>query len=124
MATENLGHSITLPAAADLSSKQYRFMAIDSNGRVDVTGAGADAAGVLQNDPAAIDRAAQVMVGPGITKIEAGGACTKGANAASDADGQAVDTATGDVILGEFLDTATAAGEIIELVYKKAGAVA
>jgi len=124
MASENLGHTITLPAAADLSSKQYRFMTVDSNGRVDVTGAGADCAGVLQNDPAAIDRAAQVMDGLGITKIEAGGTCTKGGNAASDSDGQAVDAATGDIILGEFLDVATTAGEIIELLYRKAGAAA
>ncbi len=94
----------SFPAAGDLSSDQFKFVIMDSAGRVAVvTGASTQKAiGVLQNKPAAIDRPAQVRVS-GMTKVIAGETIDEGeqvtcsevvAGKADDAD-----TAT-DVILG------------------------
>jgi|SRR6185503_10990090 len=124
MAVENLGKTLTFPAAGDLSAKQYRFVNQDSNGRVDVAGDGANAIGVLQDDPAAIDRAACVMVGDGLTKIEAGAAFSANANLGSDSVGRAIAAATGDYVLGRAREAATAAGQIVSMVFNKRGSVA
>jgi len=118
MAVENLGKCVTLTAAADLSSYQYRFIKVDSSGYAALCGDGQDADGVLQNDPGAAGRAANVMVGVGITKITAGGTCTAGGDAASDANGRAVNAASGDYIKGVFLESATGAGQIIKMIFQ------
>lgn len=90
---------VTYPSAADLSAKQYCWVAVDSNGRVAVVGDGARADGVLQNDPAAIDREAAVAI-DGIAKTIFGATVTAGQDVASDADGKTVPAATGDYVLG------------------------
>jgi len=104
MAVENLGKCVTLPAAADLSSYQYRFIKVDSSGYAALCGDGQDADGVLQNDPGAAGRAA--------------GTCTAGGDAASDANGRAVNAASGDYIKGVFLESATGAGQIIKMIFQ------
>lgn len=63
------GIDITIPAAADLSSYQYRFVKVDANGRGTITTAVTDVLlGILQNKPSAADVPARVRVG-GISKI-------------------------------------------------------
>jgi hypothetical protein len=113
MATENHGKSVSLEAAADLSSYQDRFVKL-SSGKVTYCGAGQDAIGVLTNDPSAAGRAAEVVLS-GIAKVTAGGNCTQDGMAASDSAGRAVNAASGDYILGKFLDAATTAGEKIRV---------
>ena len=53
MAFESSKTLITLEAAADLSAKQYYFVAVDSNGKAALTGDDGNPIGVLQNKPAA-----------------------------------------------------------------------
>jgi hypothetical protein len=82
------GVDITGPAAADLSTKQFYFVKLDSNGKFAVAGAGEVAVGVLQNTPNADGKIARVRI-LGSTKIIASAAITKGAVLASDAAGKA-----------------------------------
>ena len=112
MAFEESVESITREAAADLSAKQYFFMSIDSNGRINSTGAGLQADGVLQNDPAALGRAGTLGF-DGVSKVVAAAAIAKGALVASDASGKAVTAATGNRVLGIALEAATANNDII-----------
>ncbi len=121
MAFENLGKCVTLPANTDLSASQYCFVDVNSSGKVAVAGDGADSIGVLQDDPAAADRGACVMVGSGITKVKTGGTCTAGSWAASDSTGRAVNAISGDQILGQFLEDNTTANTFISLLFQKQG---
>jgi len=114
MAVEQALKVISLLASADLSSYQYRFMKVDSNGKAALCGDGQWGIGVLQNDPAAADRAASIAVA-GASKVEAGGTVTAGGAVASDANGRAVDAASGDYILGMALESATAAGQVVSV---------
>lgn len=115
-------NTVTLVAGQDLSAKQFYFVSVSADGKIDPTGDGASADGVLQNDPAADGRAAEVAIG-GIVKVMCGGVVTRGGNVASDASGTAVDAATGDVILGKALETG-ATGSVISIIFQPRGAAA
>lgn len=91
MATEDLVFSITYEAANDLSSNQYQLVAVNSNGKVVLAGAGDHAVGVLQNDPASGEQAEVAILGQ--TKVVAGGSVSQGDQIASDSNGKGV-TAT------------------------------
>lgn len=112
---------VTLEAGQDLSAKQFFFVSVSADGQVDPTGDGAYAVGVVQNDPAAAGRAAEVAIA-GITKVSCGGAVTRGGPVASDAAGEAVNAASGDVILGEALETGSD-GAIISILFQPRGTV-
>ncbi len=72
------GIDITLPAAADLSVYQYRFMTVDANGRgTPCSAATTRIIGILQNKPAAADVGARIRVA-GISKMLAGAALNEG----------------------------------------------
>jgi len=116
MAVNNNQTCVPFEAGADLSTKQYRFVSIASDGQVDPTGDGLLAVGVLQNDPAAAGRAAEVAIS-GIVKVEAGGTIAAGAAVASSATGTAVTAATADVILGTAVDGG-ASGSVITIVFQ------
>jgi hypothetical protein len=116
MAVNNSQTCVTLEAGANLSTKQYLFVSIASDGQVDPTGDGLSAVGVLQNDPAAAGRAAEVCIG-GLTKVKTGGQVAAGAAVASDANGAAVTAGTGDVILGTAVDGG-ASGSIISIIFQ------
>ena len=113
MATENVQSSITLASAADLSSSQYCFVKL-SAGLAALCGAGEDAIGVLQNDPAAAARAAEIADG-GIVKVKVGAVVAQDANVASDSTGRAVTAVSGDYMLGKALEASTAANQIIRV---------
>lgn len=82
--------NITLEAGQDLSTKQYKFMTLASDGQIDPTAAaGGKAIGVLQNKPNAAGKAATVTVF-GVSKMVAGGNVSAGALIKSDANGNAV----------------------------------
>ncbi len=103
MATQNQVQSITLPAAGDLSAKQFRFVNVNSSGQAAaVASAGGAGIGVLQNKPDAAGKAATVAHA-GVVKVVAGGSITAGANVQSDANGEAITAASGDVVLGVAL---------------------
>jgi hypothetical protein len=114
MAKEIPGFSYTLEASGDLSAQQFRGVVVDSNGQAAVAGAAAEIAGVLQNDPSAIDRAAQI-VQTGITKMVAGAAVATGANVTTDASGRAITAIVTNPIVGVALDAAANADEIISV---------
>jgi len=94
---------VSYEAGADLSAKQFYFVSVSSDGQVDPTGDGARAVGVLQNDPDAAGKAATVATA-GKSRVSCGGSVTAGGPVASDTNGQAVDAASGDWILGEALE--------------------
>lgn len=122
MAVNNNQTCVTFEAGADLSAKQFFFVSMSSDGQVDPTGDGAAAIGVLLNDPAAAGRAAEVCIG-GLTRVSAGGSITAGDEVASDAAGEAVAAATGDIILGTAV-TGGSDGEVISIVFQPRGAAA
>lgn len=118
MAYENLGKVINIPAASDLSASQYHFVKLDSSAKLALSAEGEDAIGVLQDDPAAADRGGAVMVGVGITKVVAGAATHAGFPVASDGTGRAIDSDTGDYILGFFLEAASGAGALVSILFQ------
>lgn len=113
---ENLS-TISLEAAADLSAKQYYFMKVDTNGRANVPSVeGEITAGVLQNDPAALGRAATIAVAGSVSKVVAGEAIAAGAQITAGSDGRAMNSDSGDDTRGINLTiAATAAGDIISV---------
>lgn len=113
---------ITLPASADLSSNQYYFVSVASDGEIELTGDGAAAVGVLQDTPDAVGRAGAVAIG-GRVKVAAGGTVTAGGAVACDATGRAVDATSGDVILGVAIEGTTTAGAVVSIVFQPRGTV-
>ena len=123
MAVNNNQTCVTLEAGDNYAAKQFFFVSMSADGRIDPTGDGAAAIGVLLNDPAAAGRAAEVCIG-GVTRVECGTAgVTAGDEVASDAAGNAVTAATGDIILGTALETG-ADGEVISIIFQPRGAAA
>lgn len=84
-------HTVSLPAGADLTTKQFLAIKVNSSGQAVVAGAGEFAAGILQNKPNS-GQAATVAYG-GISKAIAGGNVTAGMTVAADATGKVVDAA-------------------------------
>jgi hypothetical protein len=120
MATYENKTVVSLVAGQDLSSNQYYFVEVASDGEVDpVSTAGNFAEGVLTNDPDAQGKAASVAI-DGIVKVSCGGTVTRGGGVAADTNGQAVDATSGDAILGTALE-AGSSGDIIRILLKYQG---
>jgi hypothetical protein len=100
------------------SNKQFYFVTLAADGKVDPTGNGLAADGVILNDPI-LDEAATVVVFGRVT-VECGGTVTAGGIVASDADGRCVDAASTDIILGKALE-AGIADQIITIDFFKGG---
>lgn len=116
MALERNLQTISLPAAADLSSYQFHLVAIDADGRAALAGGSvAKVIGVLQNKPSGTAHAAQVAIG-GVSKVVAGGSVAAGDLIKSDANGFGlVTTTTGNVVVGRALSNeATGSGLVFE----------
>ena len=112
MAYEESLRNITLIAGADLSTRQYSFVSIDANGNAALTTAGAQADGVVQDNPQSGEAAAVGV--RGISKVKCGGNITRGSLVAAGANGLAVAATSGDVILGTAME-AGAANRIISV---------
>jgi len=115
MATQQLAAytTITLPAGADLSAAQFKFVKL-SAGTVVLGAAGNDCIGVLLNKPAS-GEAAEVQIA-GITKVQADVAlATSGTKVMCSADGQAAVATSTNHVLGRTISTAAAAGELVEV---------
>ncbi len=93
----------TFEAGGDLSAGQFHFVALASDGQVDIAGDGVDAVGVLLNNPDAAGKAATVVVSGKVT-VEAGASITTGAKIGSNAAGEAITAATGDIVKGYALE--------------------
>ncbi|MHA1859159.1 MAG: capsid cement protein [Candidatus Thorarchaeota archaeon] len=115
MATENNVIAIPLPVAADYSTTgQYLFMGINSSSQaVLIASQGADAIGVLQDNPNTAGHVGRVAI-HGMCKAKAGATITAGAKITSGADGRVETAASGDRELG-WAVTGGADGEIITI---------
>jgi len=95
----------TFIAGEDLSSAQFKFVTLESDGQVDLAdSAGENAIGVLLNQPTA-GKAATVAVS-GKVMVTSGGTIAAGAQIQTDASGDALTAAAGDVVLGYALEAA------------------
>lgn len=114
MAYENTPEMITVPAAADLSTHQYKLMTLNSSGQAALGNATNLIVGVLQNKPTAAGQAA-TLCWAGVSKVVAAGVITAGARVTSDANGLAIAATTaGDAVIGVALAT-SAANDIIPI---------
>ena len=89
----------TFIAGEDLSTAQFKFVTLESDGKVDLAdSAGENCIGVLlvQGEE---DRAVTVTMS-GTVIVEAGGTVTNGGAVSTDATGRAVDSTAGDIIMG------------------------
>jgi len=103
----------TFIAGEDLSSAQFKFVTLESDGQVDLAdAAGENAIGVCIVGGAA--GAAVTVVISGSCMVEAGGVITAGAAVQTGADGAALAAAAGDVVLG-YAREAAVDGQIIEV---------
>jgi hypothetical protein len=116
MALQNKLLSLSFPAAGDLSASQFRFVSVNSAGRVAITGAGAHASGVLQGTPDAIDKTAEVAMlnGSGKVKVMSAGTIAAGAKVMSDASGEALTATATNHVLGTAA-MAAVAGDIFSI---------
>lgn len=123
MATMERVKSITKEAGGDLSSHQFKFVELQSDNQLDLAGNGADATGVLLNDPDAAGKAATVAV-DGVVKVICGtGGLDEGQKVASDAAGLAVVAVATDHVLGVCMKAASAT-ELAEVLLDKQGILA
>lgn len=111
----NSAVKITLVAAADLSTKQFYFVKIDSSGKAALcSGATDKPIGVLQNTPASGQEAVVTVVGG--TKVIASASLDEGTaigtTAAGKAGAKTVGTDTTNYIVGTIIVAAGADGEI------------
>ena len=94
MATEQALQVISAPVAADFSTTgQFRFGSIDANGRLALTGAAEVVDGIVQDNPAAIDRAGALAIS-GVSMLELGGTVAAGGEIQSGASGVGVSGST------------------------------
>ena len=107
--------TLSIPAGADLSAKQYTFVKISGTGVISCAAATDVPIGVLLNDPASGETAAVAV--SGIVKLTASAAITAGATIGTTATGTAVTLAAGSdttkYIVGRAITAAGATGDII-----------
>ena len=107
-------HTLTMKAGADLSALQYHIMRDIADGTTNIASEAISnqMLGVLQNKPAATNRAATIGY-EGISKVVAGGAVTRGLLITTNGSGRAANATSGDMVFGRALDPATTNGEVI-----------
>lgn len=118
MSRESTLTSLSIPAAGDLSSSQYRVIDVNASGLAAVVAAaGAKNVGILQNKPNAAGRAAAVAVN-GVSKIVFGGTVAAGAEVVSDATGAGIaQSAAAQFVIGTAVRGGSA-GQIGEVLIK------
>ncbi len=113
MATMQSRDTRTFVAGEDLSSAQFKFVTLESDGQVDLAdSAGENCVGVLLVEDEAARAVTVVMTGS--VMVEAGGTVTAGGAVATDATGRAVDATTGDIIMG-YAREAGVVNQVIEI---------
>lgn len=92
-------------AGEDLSAAQFKFVTLEADGQIDLAdAAGERALGVLLNKPTA--GAAATVAMSGKVMVEAGASVTAGDQLQTDAAGDAITAAAGDVVMGYALEDA------------------
>lgn len=86
---------ISLPKAADFTSKQFRFGKVDSSGNVAVAGLDQPAIGVIDDNGSVVGSATPVIYG-GVAQVLFGASANPGDELVSDSNGAAVPRATGE----------------------------
>lgn len=121
MAFEGSNLTITLTAASDLSSKQYYFVAVDTDGKAATTGDDGNPIGVLQNKPEA-GEAATICV-YGVTKLYIGTESGLGAgyNVGCDSNSAGKVSDTASFRMGVALEDPTSDGDIVSILLQKNG---
>jgi len=115
MAWEHPTLTLSLKAAGDLSAAQYKYMKISAAETVTTCTAATDIPiGILQNDPDAAGKTAEVMV-LGVSKVAGDEALTVGWLVGTSADGQAdrkiPGTDTSEYVMGQVITANGAAGD-------------
>lgn len=118
MATENALQSISKEASADLSARQYCFMVVNSDGRLETPDAGAAVDGILQDKPDAAGRVGKLSIS-GQSKLVVGAAVAAGANLTPGTNGKGVTAGTGDVVACKALEAGTGDGSIISVLLNR-----
>lgn len=118
MAYTESNTSVSLIAAADLRTHQFKFVEVDASGNVALTGDDAHADGVLLNAPNAGEPAEVAIAG--IVKVLCGAAVTRGGSVGSGASGAAKNSDTGSAINGTALETG-ASGRVISILFHPRG---
>ena len=115
MATQTPEGVFSLPAAVDLTGKEYRAVVMNGSGELALCGAGARPDGLLQSPDAAVGEQARYHTfhGQGREKIVAGAAFARNALLAVDATSRAVLATAGAEVIGKAEEAATAAGQVI-----------
>lgn len=120
MATSQSARAISVTAGASVTPNL--FVTLQSDGKFDPAGLGDDADGVVLEAGSDGDRVPMVVPDGCVIPVVASAAILAGANVASAAGGQAVTAGTGNVILGKALTAADGSGELVEVLFSKAGA--
>jgi hypothetical protein len=95
----------TMIAGEDLSAAQFKFVTLEADGQIDLAdSAGENCFGVLLNKPTAGAAATVAMTGK--VMVEAGASVTAGDQLQTDAAGDAITAAAGDVVMGYALEDA------------------
>lgn len=103
MAIEIPGQMVTLPAAVDLSARQFTFVTVSSTGGAATPTDGASVFGVLQNKPTS-GLAATIMIN-GVSKItNPASTVAVGDIIASTTAGQPVGLGSGDYAVGRIVE--------------------
>lgn len=115
----NAAVKITLPAGADLSTKQYYFVKINTSGQAVLCAAATDKPiGVLQNTPTSGQAASVLVVGG--TKIVSSASIDEGVligtASTGKADAKVPGTDTTEYVVGTVISAAGADGEILTAV--------
>ncbi len=109
MATENTLDCRSKIAGADLSTKQFYVVKLNSSGQIVLAGDGEAAYGILQDKPASAAVGAVAVAGQSLAVL--GGTVAAGAKVASNASGQVVTATTGEYVIG----TCTEGGAVNEV---------
>nr|BAL52630.1 hypothetical protein HGMM_F01H12C02 [uncultured prokaryote] len=111
MAFENFSPIQSFVAGVDLSSHQYSFVSLDSNGKLVLGTQTTPVIGVLINDPKA-GQTGTVFVGNGVVQLKLAGSVSRGDVITTNASGKGVTATAGKKGLGVALQSGVA-GEVI-----------
>lgn len=118
MAYEEALQVITLKASADLTTFLYCFVKVDGNGEAAAPALnGADAIGILQDEPKARGRAGRVAFG-GVSKIYLAADLAAGAHITCDATGKAI-AVGGNIRVGTLLEGGVSGQLVSALIDKR-----
>lgn len=126
MATTGVFQARSFLAGEDLSAAKWRFLTLESDGKVDVADADAEEViGVAMTNPSAEDRAVAVAIS-GEVKVYAGGNITVGDDVVTDANGAAVERSTSSsataVTAGKALASAVS-GDVVTILLVQGGKI-